>query len=131
MKINKLLVALLLMTGGLTACKCSRQTPETVAENFLRAYLTCDYEAAAQYCQPEAAAFLTDSQEELNTLPQEIQEEMRRQAAGIQPSLLQVTEHGRDTVCIDFCLRLDSLHHADGQMLLTRNTEKEWRIQGW
>lgn len=131
MKIRNILLALLLLASGLTACKSSRQTPETVAENFLKAYLNSDFTGAAQYCHEQTADFLSDCQKEWEVLPEEIQAEMLRQATAIQPTLLNVKEHGRDSVLIDFCLRIDSLHHADGQMVLTRNEAKEWRIQGW
>ncbi len=120
-----------LMALALTACNASKEDPETVVGHFLDAYLTIDYQKAAGYCDADAAAFLLDSVEEFDNLPEEIRTEMRNQAQAITPSILGVQQLGRDSVKVQYCLRLDSLHHADGQMILTRNEDKTWLIQSW
>ena len=131
MKLKHILGVLLGIALTLTACNRSQQGPEMVAEDFLSAYLATDYQEAARYCHSDAASFLLESVEEFDQLPVEIKEEMRRQAAAITSSILSREDLSRDSVLITYCLRLDSLHHADGQMILTKNEDKQWRIQNW
>jgi hypothetical protein len=55
------------------SCNNKANGPESVAENFLKAYIATDYTSAANYCTPKISDYLKESLKEFKKLDSSMQ----------------------------------------------------------
>jgi len=73
----KRLLAFLLAALALSACQSPENRVKSVAETFLHAYYTADYEAAAACCTPEFGERMMRVAEDLESVPEQTAQKIK------------------------------------------------------
>lgn len=128
----------ILAVAALFASGCSNGTkPESVAEDFLKAYVSTDYAKAASYCTPELEQDLNRAVEELDNLSDEIKELIKRHTRNFTPKVDSVEEiKGKDTVIVFYSIvninKEDTLSVSGTQVIESQlslvKSEEGWKI---
>ena len=86
----KRLVTVLLAALVLGACQSPETRVQNVAETFLNAYYTADYEAAAACCTPELAERINRMAGELEGVPAQTAQRIKEALAGTSFKIVSV-----------------------------------------
>lgn len=73
-----------------------------LAENFVNAFYSANYEAAAGMCSSELEQMVLDTRSVIDSLPPAAQAEFMELSNGMQAHTLEVHEWTRDSVTVDF-----------------------------
>lgn len=83
----------------------SGQKAENVATDFLKAYLSTDYTKAAEFCTPELAGDFTEAVRDLEELPSDVKDLMKKHTRNYTPDILSVdAPKGCDTVIVSYSI---------------------------
>lgn len=79
--------------------------PESVATDFLNAYLSTDYEKAASFCTPGLAEYLNEAVKELDNLNDEIKNQIQKHTRYYTPRINSVTKVSKgDTIWVNYSI---------------------------
>lgn len=77
--------------------------PENVAEEFLNAYLSTDYEKAASMCTPSLNKDLLEALEESDALEEKIKENIKRHTQNYRPQInATILNKSKDTAVVEY-----------------------------
>ena len=94
----------LLCLLALAACQRAETRVNAVAETFLNAYYTADYQEAAQWCTPAFAQQVEKGAEAQSRVPQEIAQKMKEAVSQTSFKIVSVEvdkEAGKALVCYE------------------------------
>lgn len=94
----------IILLATLPVLSCSNQPkPENVAEEFLNAYLSTDYEKAASLCTPSLNKDLLKALEERDALDEMIKENIKRHTQNYKPRINTTSlSKNRDTAVVEY-----------------------------
>ncbi|MCF0166445.1 MAG: hypothetical protein HUJ89_04685 [Bacteroidales bacterium] len=105
-------------------CACvdySFEEASQVAEIFVKSYIVCDYETAAEYCESGLAARVEDRKAEFEALSEAMRAEVKAQAAEIKSSFRQIPDDRDGVVALEY-----KIGQKTYKMLLTKSDK--WRV---
>jgi len=93
MKMNKTLIRMsgLLCLLSLFACSRADDRAAAVAESFLNAYYTAEYDRAAGYCTPALAAQVSKGARAQETVPVEVAQKMKEAVSATSFKIVSVS----------------------------------------
>lgn len=94
----------IILLAAIPVLSCSNgPKPENVAEEFLNAYLSTDYEKAASLCTPSLNKDLLKALEERDALDEKIKENIKRHTQHYKPQINTTSlNKNRDTAVVEY-----------------------------
>ncbi len=104
-KIQRLHKVILAVSVLLLAACNNGPKPEAIAEEFLNAYLSTDYEKAASFCTPDLSQDLMKALEQAEALNEEIKAKIKKHTHNYKPQIDSLSHNkGKDTVKIYYSI---------------------------
>ncbi len=98
------LCAAILAATMFTSCN-SGPKPEAIAEEFLNAYLSTDYEKAASFCSPTLSQDLMKALEQAEALNEEIKAKIKKHTPNFKPQIDSLSRNkSKDTVKVYYSI---------------------------
>ena len=86
-----------------TGCAGGRaRDAQEVAERFVNAFYSADYETAAAMCSPELEEMVRETRTVIDSLPADAQAEFMELSRGMQAHTVEVHTWSKDSVSVDF-----------------------------
>ena len=104
MKTHRTFISALLAIVTFACISCSpKQKPENVAEEFLNAYFSADYEGAAKFCTPELGKDLMDALQQAQALEESVRANIQKYTQFYKPQIIKSEQPEKtDSVTVNY-----------------------------
>lgn len=120
-----LTIGLSLLLGG---CTDKTEAAKEVAEQFLEAYFSTDYQKAATYCSEDLSAIINTLSDDFFSLDTNVQQAVVKVSEQLDITLKNVTEEARNVVLIGYEILSPESPVANTGYLRLNRIEKRWVI---
>lgn len=110
----------------LTYCGRGEESVEAQADEFLKAYLSIDYDKAAALCTDELSQFLNETGREFTILSDSVKAQIVRQTAKVSATVDSIEKRSKDTVIVNYSLTDDV--DVISKTLSMVKVDGEWKV---
>lgn len=125
-KICTVLAALAILVA--TSCSNSTKEATSVANDFLSAYFSTDYESALRCCTQDLNEALSVAIQEYYELEEEVQEEIVDISSNVQTAITSVQNISKDSIKVCYDVIMPAPDPTIHNTLIVVRTEGEWRV---
>ena len=131
MKIFKYLTLILIPFALLSCGPNNEDKAKVVAQDFLTAYLSTDFNKASSFCTSSLADKLKESTDEINNLNAQLKDHIINTANKYEAQIEELKMKGNDTTIITYIIKNKELSISSdikSSMLLVKEGKDGWKI---